>query len=86
MDAIEEDPAKRGHPFFLHGPVGTYPSPGEEQELGGFASKMGLATGPAVAAILLGEDNYSLIINVAVVALVVSLLAIILPARVQDRH
>jgi hypothetical protein len=53
--------------------------------LGGFASKMGLASGPAIAALLFGKDNYPLIIAVAVAALVVSLLVIIPPARIQDR-
>jgi hypothetical protein len=46
---------------------------------------MGLASGPAIAALLLGEDNYALIIAVAAGALAVSLLAIISPARIQDR-
>jgi len=34
---------------------------------------------------LLGENNYPLIIGVALAALVVSMLAIMVPARVQDR-
>jgi DHA1 family inner membrane transport protein len=53
--------------------------------MGGFASKMGLATGPAIAALLLGENNYALIIWVAVAGLILSLLVILLPARMQDR-
>ena len=70
---------------YLLGLMSRFDTSGQMAALGGFASKMGLATGPAVAALLLGENNYSLIIGVAVAALVVSLLAIILPARVQDR-
>ena len=53
--------------------------------LGGFASKMGLASGPAATAILLGEANYGLVIDVTVAALVLSLLAIIPPSLIQDR-
>jgi hypothetical protein len=53
--------------------------------MGGFASKMGLASGLAIAALLLGENNYALIICVAVAGLILSLLVILLPARMQDR-
>jgi hypothetical protein len=47
---------------------------------------MGLASGPAVAALLVGESNYGLVINVAVVGLVLCLLAMILPARALDHE
>ena len=53
--------------------------------MGGFASKMGLASGPAIAALLLGESNYPLIIWMAVAGLILSLLVVVLPARMQDR-
>jgi hypothetical protein len=53
--------------------------------LGGFASKMGLASGPAVAALLVGDDNYGLLINVSVVALIACLTVMILPAAALDR-
>jgi hypothetical protein len=53
--------------------------------LGGFASKMGLASGPAVAALMLGQDDYARVIGAALVALLVSLLAIVHPARLQRR-
>jgi len=59
--------------------------------MGGFASKMGLASGPMVAALLFGSDvstgdvSYSLIINIASFALVVCALVIILPARLLDK-
>jgi hypothetical protein len=52
--------------------------------LGGFASKMGLASGPAVAAMLIGESNYVLITWVAVAGLVLCLAVMLYPARVQD--
>ena len=69
---------------YLLGLMSRFDTSGQMAALGGFASKMGLASGPVVAALLLGEDNYPLIIGAAVIALVVSLLAIILPARIQD--
>jgi len=53
--------------------------------MGGFASKMGLASGPAIAAMIVGEDNYGLVINVGVVALVLCLIVFIAPAMVLDK-
>jgi hypothetical protein len=47
---------------------------------------MGLASGPAVAALIVGDDNYGLLINVSVVALGLCLLAMLLPARKLDRR
>lgn len=70
---------------YLLGLMSRFDATGQMAALGGFASKMGLASGPAVAALLLGEDNYPLIIAVAVAALVVSMLAIMQPARIQDQ-
>jgi predicted MFS family arabinose efflux permease len=70
---------------YLLGLMSRYDTTGQMAALGGFASKMGLASGPAVAALLLGQDDYARIIGVAVVALVVSLLAIVYPARLQRR-
>jgi hypothetical protein len=65
--------------------MARYDSTGQMAALGGFASKMGLASGPAVAALLLGQDDYARIIGVAVIALLASLLAIVYPARLQGR-
>ncbi len=53
--------------------------------MGGFASKMGLASGPVVTAMLLGEDNYELIIMVATVVMLITALTVWLPSRLQDR-
>jgi hypothetical protein len=71
---------------YLLGLMSRFDTTGQMAALGGFASKMGLASGPAVAAVLLGEDNYALIIGVAVAALFISMLAVIIPARIQDRN
>jgi predicted MFS family arabinose efflux permease len=71
---------------YLLGLMSRYDTTGQMAALGGFASKMGLASGPAVAALLLGEDDYARVIGVAVVVLVASLLAIVYPARQQGRN
>jgi predicted MFS family arabinose efflux permease len=71
---------------YLLGMCSEFDTTGQMAALGGFASKMGLASGPAVAAMIVGEDNYGLLINVAVVALVLCILAMITPARVLDRR
>ena len=58
---------------------------GQMAALGGFSSKMGLASGPAVAAMLMSGDNYGWIINVAVVGLVLSIVLMVKPARLLDQ-
>jgi MFS transporter, DHA1 family, inner membrane transport protein len=70
---------------YLLGLMSRYDTTGQMAALGGFASKMGLASGPAVAAVLLGQDDYARVIGAALVALLVSLLAIVHPARLQRR-
>jgi MFS transporter, DHA1 family, inner membrane transport protein len=70
---------------YLLGLMSRYDTTGQMAAFGGFASKMGLASGPAVAALLLGESDYPLVIGAAIIALAVSLLAILYPARVLDR-
>jgi len=70
---------------YLLGLVSRFDAAGQMAAMGGFASKMGLASGPAIAALLLGESNYALIIWMAVAGLILSLLVVVLPARMQDR-
>ena len=70
---------------YLLGLVSRFDAAGQMAAMGGFASKMGLASGPAIAALLLGESNYTLIIWMAVAGLILSLLVILLPARMQDQ-
>lgn len=71
---------------YLLGLVSRFDTAGQMAALGGFASKVGLASGPALAAYFLGEDNYVTIIWAAVFGLVLCLLFILYPARVQDRN
>jgi predicted MFS family arabinose efflux permease len=71
---------------YLLGLTSRFDVTGQMAAMGGFASKMGLASGPAVAALLLGENDYVLVTWAAVVGLVLSLAVVIYPARMQDRQ
>ena len=71
---------------YLLGLASRFDATGQMAAMGGFASKMGLASGPVVTAMLLGEDNYELIIMVAAVVMVISAVTVWLPARLQDRN
>jgi len=71
---------------YLLGMCSEFDATGQMAALGGFASKMGLASGPAVAAMVVGQSNYGLLINISIIALVGCLLVMILPARALDRE
>jgi MFS family permease len=58
---------------------------GRAAALGGFASKMGLASGPFVGSLLLGADRYGLLIDVATGVIIACTLAALLPASRLDR-
>jgi predicted MFS family arabinose efflux permease len=58
---------------------------GRAAALGGFASKMGLASGPFVGSLLLGADRYGLLIDVATVVIIACAVAALLPAARLDR-
>jgi len=70
---------------YLLGLASRFDATGQMAAMGGFASKMGLASGPAVTALLLGEDNYELIIMVAAVVMIVTVFTMWLPSSIQDR-
>jgi len=70
---------------YLLGICSEFDTTGQMAAMGGFASKMGLASGPAIAALIVGEDNYGLVINVGVVALILCLLIFIAPALALDK-
>jgi predicted MFS family arabinose efflux permease len=69
---------------YLLGMNAEFDTTGQMAALGGFASKMGLASGPAVAALIVGQSNYGQIINVATIVLVLCLVVVIMPARILD--
>ena len=71
---------------YLFGLMAEFDSSGRMAALGGFASKMGLASGPLVAGVLIGGgENYTLLINLGIVVLIASLLAVLLPSSQQDK-
>jgi Na+/melibiose symporter-like transporter len=59
---------------------------GQLAALGGFASKMGLASGPMIAALMLDGENYQQVINFAVVGLILCAMVILQPARSLDNR
>ena len=70
---------------YLLGLASRFDATGQMAAMGGFASKMGLASGPVVTASLLGEDNYEAIIIVAAVLMVITMITVWIPSRIQDR-
>jgi DHA1 family inner membrane transport protein len=70
---------------YLLGLASRFDKTGQMAAMGGFASKMGLASGPVVTAMLLGEDNYELIIMVATGVMIVTVFTVWIPSRLQDR-
>jgi predicted MFS family arabinose efflux permease len=69
---------------YLLGMNAEFDTTGQMAALGGFASKMGLASGPAIAAMIVGESNYAQVINFGAIALILCLVVVIMPARILD--
>ena len=73
-------------PYFLT-MAAKFDSAGQMAALGGFASKMGLATGPLVAGYLLSESqDYVLLINVATFVLAACVVVAVYPAKLLDKE
>ena len=70
---------------YLLGMSAAFDISGQMAAIGGFASKMGLASGPMVAALLLQNDNYAPMINAAVIALILCLVVAVIPALMLDK-
>lgn len=71
---------------YLFGMCAHFDPVGQMASLGGFASKMGLASGPLLAALLLGDNRYDLVINAAVIALLACMVVALRPAALLDRE
>lgn len=71
---------------YLLGLASRFDLTGQMAAMGGFASKMGLASGPAIAALILGENNYVGVTWAAIFALVFCLALVLYPARKQDQQ
>lgn len=59
---------------------------GQFAAMGGFASKMGLASGPMVAALVLNGEQYASVIYLATVVLLASAVCVMKPARALDKQ
>lgn len=71
---------------YLLGMSAEFDRTGRTAAMAGFTSKMGLASGPFIGGALIGGDGYGLLINMAVLALGLSALAMLAPAAILDRN
>ena len=71
---------------YLFGMCSDFAATGSMAAMAGFASKMGLATGPMIGAVILTNNNYSLLINAAAIGVAASLLVGLLPAIILDKR
>jgi len=69
----------------LLGMCARFDTTGQAAVWSGFASKMGLASGPMLASFLLGAGNYPLLIAMALLMLIFAMLSSTLPAAALDR-
>jgi len=71
---------------YLLGVCSEFDKAGQMAALGGFASKMGLASGPLFAALVVSEGSYTLLINIAAVLLVIAAVVTLYPSALLDRE
>jgi hypothetical protein len=71
---------------YLLGLCAAFDPAGRTAALAGFMSKMGLASGPYVAAWLLGVADYRTLITVSAIVLAASMPAMLVPARALDKE
>ena len=72
-----------GIPYLL-GLCASFDASGQMAAIGGFASKMGLATGPMIAALVVGQDDYGLVVNLGTAIIVATLVVAWYPSRLLD--
>lgn len=71
---------------YLLGTAAAFDETGEMGALGGFFSKIGLASGPLAGAFILGEGGYAGLVNASMAGLVLCILAGLVPAMLLDRR
>jgi hypothetical protein len=71
---------------YLLGLCAAFDRSGRSAALAGFSSKIGLASGPALGAVVLGEVHYIRLILLACLGLVIAAVAAVWPARVLDQQ
>jgi len=59
---------------------------GQMAALGGFASKMGLASGPMMASFLVNDSHYTAILNIGAIGLVMSIIFVLKPMLQMDKE
>ncbi len=69
---------------YLFGMCAEFDKAGQMAAIGGFASKLGLASGPLAAAFLVGDGHYENMIYVACGALIACMAVVVMPARLLD--
>ncbi|NMH60264.1 MFS transporter [Alteromonas ponticola] len=70
---------------YLLGICAEFDKEGKMAALGGFASKTGLASGPLASALVLSSGEYTVLINVAAIALAGCLFICLYPTRLLDK-
>ena len=70
----------------LLGMCARFDRTGQAAVWSGFASKMGLASGPMLASLIVGTGNYSALIGIALVLLASAMFSSALPAWILDRE
>ncbi|GLX81451.1 MFS transporter [Thalassotalea eurytherma] len=71
---------------YLFGICAELGKAGQYAAMGGFASKMGLASGPMAGALVLSNEVYEPMINVATIALIACAVIAFIPAKKLDAH
>lgn len=71
---------------YLLGMCAEFDQSGRTAALGGFVSKLGLASGPLAGAMLMDSQAYAMLINAAVVGLALSVPAMLIPSAILDRR
>jgi len=71
---------------YLFGMCATFDSTGRSATLSSFASKVGLASGPFAASLIVGDGQWGLLINLAVATLAASAVTALVPAAALDRR
>ncbi len=69
---------------YLLGVVAEMDNSGQMAALGGFINSLGLATGPAIAATILGDSHYERVLLFAVIALAATAIVVAAPAQLLD--
>ena len=71
---------------YLLGLCAEFDTTGQMAALGGFASKMGLASGPMAAALVVGDGDYATMLKAGVLSLLLCLALVAVPARLLDKR